>query len=713
MVALTCLDSTGRASEIFSTPCRTAVSWVSGLRKGKRAGSETGGPGGGFLFGGFFGRAYAPIVNFRLLSLITVFFFHVFALGAAELSVNILDREQVRAFYNAVYAASTNANSMMAGTASIATCEPGTTSAAFKELVRLRVNFYRAMAGVPANIVFDDVFNAKCQRMALMMAANNQVNHFPPATWTCYTAEGAEAAGKANLTLGNTGPVGIDAYITDRQANNAAVGHRRWILFPQTTTMGTGDVDFAAGGNQANALWVLDGRHNNPRPATRNGFVAWPPAGYMPSPIMPVRWSLSYPLANFSAANVTLSSNGVPVAVTKEPVSNGSGENTLVWFIQGMNTTVPYVWPAPAGDVTFEVTITGVSGTGIPTQFAYTVKMFDPRTVTPGAVIPMVSGPAQVTTRTPTAFTYTTPVFATGNELRTSPLRPAQADGAENLLVNFVNVSSASYSNIVTSPVNSGARAFRLGHADAMANQHLAYRPTLLPRAGAELRFASRLTRATTAETARVQVSTDGGGTWTDIFTQSGNSNPQTPVEPAYVARTLSLAPYVNRAIKLRFNYTANGSFFLATQPEVGWYFDDITFINTSELIESTVETLPMGGNFTFTTFAPGDYLLETRPEVWDEYFLEWGPGTIVTATGEAGGFVSFSGPVTLAGGNLQIIFDINGVENPVAKIFKSAAPNGPWIIDESATIEVDQANGWFRATIPRPAANTFYRPGY
>ena len=99
-------------------------------------------------------------MNFRLLILITVFFFHVFALGAAELSVEILDREQVRAFYNAVYAASTNANAMMAGTASTANCEPGTTSAAFKELVRLRVNFYRAMAGVPANIVFDEEYNA-------------------------------------------------------------------------------------------------------------------------------------------------------------------------------------------------------------------------------------------------------------------------------------------------------------------------------------------------------------------------------------------------------------------------------------------------------------------------------------------------------------------------------------------------------------------------
>src|SRR5205809_968253 len=38
------------------------------------------------------------------------------------------------------------------------------------------------------------------------------------------------AAGKSNIALGNAGPDAITAYIEDFGGNNAAAGHRRWIL---------------------------------------------------------------------------------------------------------------------------------------------------------------------------------------------------------------------------------------------------------------------------------------------------------------------------------------------------------------------------------------------------------------------------------------------------------------------------------------------------
>jgi hypothetical protein len=50
------------------------------------------------------------------------------------------------------------------------------------------------MAGVPANITFDDVFNRKAQAAAFMMSANNALNHNPPTTWQNYSNEGAEGA---------------------------------------------------------------------------------------------------------------------------------------------------------------------------------------------------------------------------------------------------------------------------------------------------------------------------------------------------------------------------------------------------------------------------------------------------------------------------------------------------------------------------------------
>jgi len=69
----------------------------------------------------------------------------------------------------------------------------------------------------------------------------------------------------------------------------------------------------------ANAVWVVDdANYWGPRPATRNAFVSWPPPGYVPYPVVYPRWSFSYPSADFSAATVTMTSNGVPVPVAQE-----------------------------------------------------------------------------------------------------------------------------------------------------------------------------------------------------------------------------------------------------------------------------------------------------------------------------------------------------------------------------------------------------------
>lgn len=70
---------------------------------------------------------------------------------AAALGGFVIDtknREQVRSFYRAVYGASDNVNAEWNG--NIANCNPGTTSVFFRDAVLLRINYFRAMAGVPA-----------------------------------------------------------------------------------------------------------------------------------------------------------------------------------------------------------------------------------------------------------------------------------------------------------------------------------------------------------------------------------------------------------------------------------------------------------------------------------------------------------------------------------------------------------------------------------
>ena len=77
----------------------------------------------------------------------------------------------------------------------------------------MRINYFRAMAGLPGDVVFDTTWNAQCQEAALMMIAEGNLSHSPPTGWACYSADGATAAGKSNLALGNHGPGAIDAYI--------------------------------------------------------------------------------------------------------------------------------------------------------------------------------------------------------------------------------------------------------------------------------------------------------------------------------------------------------------------------------------------------------------------------------------------------------------------------------------------------------------------
>jgi len=133
------------------------------------------------------------------------------------------------------------------------------------------VNYFRAMAGLPA-VSHEAVKNAKSQQAALMMTANGMLNHVPPPSWICYSADGAEAAGKSNLAS-LPGPPAVALYMFDPGGGNTAVGHRRWILYPRQVELGTGSTD------NANDLWVI-GTFGS-RPATPE-IVAWPPVGFVP-----------------------------------------------------------------------------------------------------------------------------------------------------------------------------------------------------------------------------------------------------------------------------------------------------------------------------------------------------------------------------------------------------------------------------------------------
>jgi hypothetical protein len=214
--------------------------------------------------------------------------------------------------------------------------------------------------------------NQKSQEAALMMAANQSLTHSPPTSWRCYSAAGAEAAGRSNLASGLAGAAAIVAYMIDSGANNTAVGHRRWILFPPQREIGTGST------SRYHSMYVIGSA------GSRSGspeLVPWPNAGFVPYQLVYPRWSFAlnlggFPGPDFSRATVTMTSGGSVIPVTMLPIANGYGDNTIAWEPAGLS-----LQPGMA-DRNVTVTIDNVVVGGATRSYRYTVTIIDPAGVT-------------------------------------------------------------------------------------------------------------------------------------------------------------------------------------------------------------------------------------------------------------------------------------------------------------------------------------------
>jgi uncharacterized protein YkwD len=544
---------------------------------------------------------------------------HSAAAANGGYSIDAGNREQVRLFYASVFASSAGIASGWSG--NVAACNAGDTSAEYKAAILRRINWFRALAGVPAAVQFDAGFSQQAQQAALMMAANKQLDHTPPASWLCYTSAGGQAAGKSDLTIGRTGPDAIgESYMRDEGANNAAVGHRRWLLYPQTQSMGTGDVD---GASPVNALWVQDANIFGPRPPVRDDFVAWPTQGYTPYSLVYPRWSFSYPGADFSAATVTMTENGAAIATRRETPANGFGEPTLAWFpgsyVDGMT------WARPAADTAYRVTISNVKVAGAARTFSYTAIVFDPQV---GATPPLtLSGAATLAAGQAGSYTFDAIAGATSYQWRTLAVSPQTfADGAEAGAGNFTAATSAGYPVVAPDVSAGGAASFHLAHAQPV-DQVLLLNETFVATASSVLRFDSRLGIASTGQVALVEASVDDGATWSTLYQQAGTLTGTTSSlgETGFTARTVSLSAFANRAVRLRWRYQLLGgvSYYPQTGTGAGWYFDNIELTGVLA-VNAAGAPVEIAGTSFQSGFGAGTIALQARAGMYG-YFGEWG----------------------------------------------------------------------------------------
>ncbi|MEL4504755.1 CAP domain-containing protein [Luteococcus sp. H138] len=298
-------------------------------------------------------------------------------------------------------------------TGSVDPCAPGAVSADAQAATLTTINYYRSMVGL-APATLNPTWSAKAQQAALMMEANNSLSHTPPSTWKCYTAAGADAAKTGNLALGySNGAKAINGYIDDA-GNDATLGHRRWILDPRITVMGSGFT------NRGNSLKLWDGAVPSANPANTPAFVAWPDAGYVPKALVPSNniWTLSASDAatDMSAATVSITSDGksVPVEVTRPAAGYGK---PAVGFKPGITAA------DVSSDKALTITVSGIKKGGVvQPAHTWTTTLFDqtkdasPQSFSwdlPGAgTIGQTTGlSAKATSGLPVSFSSTTPTI--------------------------------------------------------------------------------------------------------------------------------------------------------------------------------------------------------------------------------------------------------------------------------------------------------------
>jgi hypothetical protein len=210
------------------------------------------------------------------------------------------------------------------------------------------VNMYRTFAGLPS-VTLDPELNRKDQQCALIIRANNTLTHTPASTSKCYTADGATASSSSNITTGST-LSSMAGYMVD-PGNATTIGHRRWILSNSLGPIGVGGTD------RSSCLWTLNGKGKAGKP-----WMAWPPAGKIPLQALSAQfagsvdttgWSIQSDGINLASAQVTVTSDGMPLAVTVTQLGANYGSRYAIRFN-------PSGWTTAAGKK-YSVSVAGVT----------------------------------------------------------------------------------------------------------------------------------------------------------------------------------------------------------------------------------------------------------------------------------------------------------------------------------------------------------------
>nr|WP_255216416.1 CAP domain-containing protein [Pseudenhygromyxa sp. WMMC2535] len=233
-------------------------------------------------------------------------------------------------------------------------------AADWRERALLQVNLYRFLADLP-EVTTSSERDAKAQACALMMSANNSLNHSPPEDWTCWSEDGSQGAGSANLAS-TPAVTAVDLYMVD-PGNPTTMGHRRWILSNSLGPTGIGSTD------EYSCMWTLGGSGD-----AGKAWTAYPPPGEFPfgavnplwwgGGIDETGWTVQSDDIDLGAAEVSITVDGEARAVSVTSLASGYGSTSAI-------TMIPDGWTTQSG-TTYHVEITGISE-----AISYDVEVID------------------------------------------------------------------------------------------------------------------------------------------------------------------------------------------------------------------------------------------------------------------------------------------------------------------------------------------------
>lgn len=336
-----------------------------------------------------------------------------------------------------------------------------------------------------------------------------------------------------------------------------------------------------------------------------------------------------------------------------------------------------YAVPVP-GNGSYTVTFSGQGFAGSSQSEAVSGQLNRKLDFRPPYAAPTVSGPASPAAGRANSYSISATPGAKEYRWRVFRSVPAAVEGAENGGANVAINQTAGYSVIQSELKASGSSAFHLVHpAAGPRSQYVTLNPAYPIGDGSALSFQSRLGWAAPDQRALVQVSTNEGATWQTIYNQAGSGGRG---ETSFNQRTVSLAAYAGRSIRLRFVYDFNsGSFFNQTNADVGWTFDDISVSNAEQVSDEVIATAAADGSFAFTPAVPGKYVLQGAVRT-GHTFLPYGTEKVVNAV-EGGNVPEFRiSRVVRAGAEIELTVDLLGGSLTSGLAAESKASLGdPW----------------------------------